>query len=164
MPASPARPAGGVRVSRQQRRADAQVQRLQHGLVVLVLVADHQAVDEVVLRFVGEPIERIERSRSHRPAVAARLMRGQQRQVGAAGAGVHEGVVEAFHRAGQDSRPIRVAAAQQPQFFLLADMRQVPDQRAHQRVVLTTQFRVVEIDQPQRSSPRPVHVADQRFA
>ena len=32
----------------QQRRPDAQVQCLQHGLVVLVLVADHQAEDEVV--------------------------------------------------------------------------------------------------------------------
>ena len=117
-----------------------------------------------MLRFVREPIKRIERSRPHSPAVAAGLIRGQQRQVGTAGAGVHEGVVEVFHRAGQDARPIRVAAAQQPQLFLLADMRQVPDQRTHQRVVLAMQFRVVEVDQPQGSHPGPVHIADQCFA
>ncbi len=164
MPAKPG-PAGRQGAGfLQQRRPDAQVQCLQHGLVVLVLVADHQAVHEVLLRFVREPIERIERSRSHGPAVAARLMRGQQRQVDAAGTGMHEGVVQALHGVGQDSRPIRVTATQQPQFFLLSDMRQVPHQRAHQRVVLTTKLRVVEIDQPQRSFARPLHIADQRFA
>ena len=60
--------------------------------------------------------------------------------------------------------PIRVAAAQQPQLFLLADMREVPHQRAHQRVVLAAQFGVVEIDQPQGSFARPVQIAGQRFA
>ena len=37
----------------QQRRAGTQIQCLQHRFVVLVLVADHHPVHEIVVRFVG---------------------------------------------------------------------------------------------------------------
>ena len=98
-----------------------------------------------------------------RPAVRPRLVRRQQRQIDATGPGVHEGVVKVFDGAGQHPRPVRVTTAQQPQLFLLADVRQVPHQRAHQRVVLTAEFGVVEIDKPQSSFPRSAQIAGQCF-
>ena len=50
VPATPGRPAGSRDARVQQRRAGPQVQRLQHGLVVLVLVADHQPEHEARVR------------------------------------------------------------------------------------------------------------------
>ena len=44
-----------------------------------------------------------------------------------------------------------IATTQQPQLFLLTDVREIPHQRAHQRVVLAPQFGVIEVDQPQRA-------------
>ena len=164
VPASPARPGGRVRTSSSSGGPVRRFKCLQHRFVVLVLVADHHSVHEIVVRFVGQLVECVQRRGPHGATVGPRLIGRQQRQVDAAGAGVHEGVVEVFDRAGQDSRPVRVAAAQQPQFLLLADVRQVPDQRAHQRVVLAMEFGIVEIHQPQGSFARPVQIADQRFA
>src|SRR5262249_18488867 len=63
----------------------------------------------------------------------------------------------------QDARPTRVAATQQPQLFLLTDVRQVPDQRTHQRVVLTTEFVIVELHESQGPRPRPRQVVGQPF-
>src|ERR1700680_737769 len=76
---------------------------------------------------------------------------------------MHEGVVETLDRRRQHSGPIRVTAAQQPQLFLLTNVRQIPDQRAHQRVVLAAQFVIVEIDQPQRARACPLQIAGKSF-
>ena len=99
-----------------------------------------------------------------RSAVGPGVGRRQQRQLDAAGAGVHERVVEAVDSGRQHARAVRVAAAQQPQLFLLPDMGEVPHQRAHQRVVLAVQFGVVEIDEPQRALAGPRQFAGQRLA
>jgi hypothetical protein len=42
-------------------------------------------------------------------------------------------------------------AAEQPEILLLADVREVPDQRAHQRAVLAQQLRLVVVGQLQRA-------------
>ena len=84
---------------------------------------------------------------------------GQQRQIDPAGARVDEGVVEAFDVRRQHAGAVGVAVAQQPQLFLLADVREVPHQRAHQRVVLTMQLGVVEVGEGQRPLPGPLEVA-----
>jgi hypothetical protein len=131
---------------------------------VLVLVADHHPEDEIAVRLVGQPVEGIQGGRPHGAAISPRPVRGQQRQVGAAGPRVHESVVEVVDGAGQHPRLIRVAAAQQPQFFLLPDVGQVPNQGTHQRVVLAAEFGVVEIHQPQSPFPRSLQITDQCFA
>ena len=50
-------------------------------------------------------------------------------------------------------------AAQQPELLLLADVRQVPHQRAHQRVVLREQGRLVEVGEQRGARPRQFQIA-----
>src|SRR5579884_912924 len=76
---------------------------------------------------------------------------------------MYERVVETLDIRAQHARAVEIAAAQQPQFLLLADVRQVPHQRAHQGVVLAAQFGIVEIDQPQGALACPRQVASQLF-
>ena len=132
---------------------------------MLVLVADHQPEPEGgVAVVVGQGVEVVQRLVAHGRAVRSGLGRRQQRQLDAAGAGVDERVVEAVDVGRQHARPVGVAVAQQPQLFLLTDVREVPHQRAHQRVVLAPQFGVVEIDEPQRAVPGLRQLTRKRFA
>jgi hypothetical protein len=150
----------------QKRCSAAQIQSLQHRFVVLVFVADHHRVYEgslVAGGIVGQHVKRVEHGRPHGLAVCARLIRRQQRQVDPTGAGMHKGVVEPPDRRRQHRGPCGISIPQQPQLFLLTDVRQVPHQGAHQRVVLPTEFRVVKLDQTQRSRPRPRQVVGNAF-
>jgi hypothetical protein len=45
--------------------------------------------------------------------------------------------------------PGRITGAQQPELLLLADMRKIPDERTHERVVLGDQDRLVQIGERQ---------------
>ena len=91
--------------------------------------------------------------RGPRPMNDARLDRRQQRQAGAVGPRVREGVVEPLDSGRQQPRARRVAAADQPELLLLADVREVPDERAHDRAVLGGQLRLVELGQTRSSGP-----------
>ena len=92
--------------------------------------------------------------RRGRPALEAVEARGRGRRRGTRGprrglssgrrdplgARVLEGVVELLDLRRQHALRGGVATAQQPQVLLLADVREVPDQRAHQRAVLAGQL------------------------
>ena len=123
------RAAGRQRPAPQQHgRALAQLQRGQHRLVVLLLVLhDHARREQLTGRGMLDQVK-------HPPAnlvvIGPRLDGRQQRQRRALGSGVLERVVQRVHLRRQHAGPGRVAAAQQPQLLLLADMRQVPHQRA----------------------------------
>src|SRR5690242_17643982 len=88
----------------------------------------------------------------------------QQWEVDAAGPRMDERVVEGIDVGGQHARTVGVTATQQPQLLLLADMREIPHQRTHQRVVLPVQFVVVEVDQGERAATGGGQVAGQRLA
>ncbi len=92
----------------------------EHRLVVLVLVLQHHAVDEAA---VGEllavvethRVQRVEHLAPHQVDVAGRLCRGEQRQGGAHGARVLEGVVQRVDLRPHRARcPPRRAAATAP--------------------------------------------------
>jgi hypothetical protein len=75
-----------------------------------------------------------------------------------------ESVVEPLDVLREHARPAWITRAQNPKFFLLADMRQVPYQRAHQRVELAIQLGIVEISESMRSLSRSFHIASQCFS
>ena len=127
-------------------------------------MADHQAEPEARVTVIGQAVEGVQRLAADGAAVRARVRRRQKRQVDPAGPGVLERVVEALHLRRQHARPVRVAVAQQPQLLLLTDVREVPHQRAHQRVVLAMQFGIIEVDEAQRAVPRRGELTRQRFA
>ena len=87
----------------------------------------------------GSALEQVEHPAADLVVEGPGLDRRQQRQRRAVGPAVLERVVQRVHVRRQHPGPGRVAAAQQPQLFLLADVGEVPDQRAHQRVVLGQQ-------------------------
>ena len=101
----------------------------------------------------GGPVEQVEDPAAHLVPVGARLGRRQQRQRRAFGARVLECVVQRV-----DLRVQRLAAAglaQQPELFLVGDVREVPDQRGHQRRVLSDQVGLVHaVGEQRRSLPR----------
>jgi hypothetical protein len=75
----------------------------------------------------GGRADQVEHPAADLAGVAARLVRGKQRQGGALGTGVLERVVERV-----DLGVHRVPAAhgpQQPQLFLVGDVREIPHQR-----------------------------------
>ncbi len=124
--------------SGQGRLALAELVGDQHRLVVLLLVlGDHPEREpglqqrRTLQRAGGEQVQH---PAAHVVGVGAGLGGRQQRQAGALGPGVLEGVVQRV-----DLRVHRVPAAdvaQQPELLLVADVREVPDQRGHQRGVL----------------------------
>ena len=79
---------------------------------------------------------------AHLADVPPGLGRVEQRQRRAVGAGMLERVVELVDRLRQDRIPA-ADVAQQPELFLVADVREVPDQRRHQPGVLADQVGVV---------------------
>ena len=118
----------------------------QHGLVVLLLVLGDHAVGEPVgeQRGPGElgRFQQVHDPAADFPGVRAGLGGRQQRQRGPRGPRVLERVVERV-----DLGVHRLPAAhvaQQPQLFLVGDVREVPDQRRHQRRVLADQVGVVD--------------------
>jgi hypothetical protein len=137
------------------------LQRGQHRLVVLFLVLnDHARREQLAGRSV---LDQVKDPPANLVVVGPRLNRGQQRQRRALGAGVLECVVERVHRWREHPGPDRVAGPQQPQLLLLADVRQVPHQRAHQQVVLRDQRRVVQVRQLQRPVSGLLKVADDKI-
>ncbi len=130
---------GGRRCRGGQRGfAPAQLMGDQHRFVVLLFVLGDHAEGEPGVEQ-RRPLQRaggeqVEHPAAHLAGVGAGLPGRQQRQGGALGAGVLEGVVERV-----DLGVHRVAAAdvaQQPELLLVADVGEVPDQRRHQRGVL----------------------------
>lgn len=128
-------------------RARTQLMGDQHRLVVLLFVLrDHAEGEAGALQRASALVQRCALQQVQCPppyvgGVRPGLGGGQQRQRGARGARVLEGVVQPV-----DLRAQRLPAAdraQQPLLLLVADVRQVPDQRRHQRGVLGGQFTVV---------------------
>ncbi len=139
---------GGVRrLGRGEHRgAVAQLVRDEHGLVVLLLMLRDHAEGEAGVEQ-RSAVQRGALQDVQHPAadlgdIAVRLVRCQQRQRGARGAGVLEGVVD-----GVDVRAQRVTAAdgaQQPLLLLVAYVGQVPYQRGHQRGVLRDEVGILD--------------------
>ena len=124
----------------------------QHRLVVLHLVLrDHPEREPVAEQpRPGEPgpVEQVENPAAHLVAVGPGLGGRQQRQRGTLRARVLERVIERI-----DLRVYRLAAAdlaQQPELFGVGDVREVPDQRGHQRRVLSDQVGLVHAVGQQR--------------
>ena len=140
----------------QDRIALSQLVGGQHRLGVLLLVLGDHAEHEPAL---GEPaspqrglLEQVDDLGADLGDVAPGLRRVQQRQCRPVGPRVLERVVELI----DGLRQQRVAAAdvaQQPQLLLIADVRQVPDQRGHQPGVLTDQVVVVHGLGERRGAP-----------
>ena len=150
--------------SGQHRVAAPQLVGGEHRLGVLLLVLGDHAEDEAAL---GQPpsvqrgaLQQVDHPGPHLADVAARRCGVQQRQGRPVGAWMLEGVIQLVDGLRQD----RVAAAdvtQQPQLLLIADMRQVPDQRRHQPGMLLYQFGVVQrLGQHLGAGPGPVEVGD----
>ena len=123
-----------------------QLDQLEHGLAVLVLVGDQHLVDEapgqqrVIGQFEREAVEDLQRTLAHLPEVDAKLVAVQDRQLAAAGARVLDRVVEPAQIAVQ-----RVPTANrlhQPQLFEVGDVAQVPRQGAQDRGVHAVQLLV----------------------
>jgi hypothetical protein len=119
--------------------------RGEHGLVVLLLVLDDHAEREPVrdqpAALHRRGVEQVEDLRAHRVDIGARLRRAEQRQLRAVPARVLERVVQMV-----DIGPDRLAPAHiahEPEFLLVADVGQIPDQRRHQRRVLAYEIAVV---------------------
>ena len=126
------RPAGGGRKRRALRRLvvaqPRELERLQHRLVVLVLVAYHQLVQDPVAdaALLGDR----ERRLTHLAHVLAGRLGSQERQLAAAGSrGLHRVVY--VDQLGPDHRSIAVAV-DEPQVLERRDVTEVPHERAHQ--------------------------------
>ena len=156
----------GVRRGRgsrgQHRGSGPDLVRDQHGLVVLHLVlGDHPEREPVPDPPPGRepgvaepgPVEQVQDPAADLMAVGPRLVGRQQRQCRALRAGMLERVVERV-----DFRVQGFAAAdlaQQPELFLVGDVREVPDQRRHQRRVLPDQVGLVHaVGEQRRPLPR----------
>jgi hypothetical protein len=137
----------------------------QHGLVVLVLMLDHHAVDETVGqqgrgRIELHPLEDVENPAPNHGDVGPRLGRAEEGEAGPVPPLVAEGVVdvvvERIHGLGPGHRP------QQPQLLVMADVGQVPHQGRHERRVLGQLVRRRERGQQvERAPPGPVQVPGQ---
>ena len=104
-----------------------ELQRLQHRLVVLVLVLDQHLADEG-----RHAVEAGQRALAHRLHVGDRLVAAQVGQVAALGPRRLGGVVDLREVGAQQLQP---GLAAHPQVLERGDVAEVPDQRAHQRVV-----------------------------
>ena len=115
------------------RRVDAalrKLERLQHRLVVLVLVLDDHLPDGA---HAGHPVEQLERASARLGHVLERLGAPEVGQVAALGPRGLGGVVDVRELGPewrQRARPLR-----QPEILERRDVAEIPDERAHQRVV-----------------------------
>ena len=130
----------------QRGRPDPQLVGGQHRLVVLLLVlhdhAEREPVGDQPAPLQGYRVEQVEHLVADGPHVPARLGRTEQRQCRPVPARVAERVVQVV-----DVLPYRFTAthvAHQPQLLLVADVREVPHQRGHQRRMLADQVVVVD--------------------
>jgi hypothetical protein len=101
--------------------------------VAVTTLNDHARREQLVGRRV---LDQVKDPPVNLVVVGPRLNRRQQRRRRALGAGMLERAVKRVHLWREHPAPGRVAGPQQPQLLLLADVRQVPHERAHQRVVL----------------------------
>src|SRR2546421_3955971 len=129
---------------------------LQHRLGVLVLVLDDHVPDNVA----GAAGEHLERTCADGRQVLARAQEVEMRHVAAHGARGLQGVVDAQELGVHRVEPARPHA--EPELLERGDVREVPHQRTHQRIVDPVHIRVRDgLDQPQRPRPRLVQeVAD----
>jgi hypothetical protein len=140
-----------------------ELDRLQHRLLVLELVLGDQAVDvRVALERIGvverHVLEHLQRVAADALEVGARLARGQDRQPRAFRARVPERVVDVVEPL---ALRFPAEATHEPELLEPADVREVPDERRHQRRDLREQELVVErLDQPQRRLARPLQRRD----
>ncbi len=118
----------------------------EHGLVVLLFVLrDHREGEPVVLESTSpEParIQHVPRLVPDLTDVLPGFVRAEEREGRAGGPGVFEGVVQFVDVAADRVPPTHIA--DQPEFLLVADVREIPDERAHQRRMLGDQIRVVD--------------------
>ena len=126
------------------RLALLQLQRLQNGLVVLVFVLQHHVVDEsfakqrvVVVPF--QLVELVEDFRANLAKPREHLLERRQRKRGALRSRVLERVVHPRHLRELD-RPTQVPG--EPELFKVRDVPDIPDDRAHERIVLPMQIHV----------------------
>ena len=117
--------------------------------MLLFVLLDHRERE----RLLGT-LELVEHPATHVGDETARLRRGQETQIRAGGARMQEGVVELVDLGREQTLPPTVAATQEPEVFLLTDVRQIPDERAHQGRHLRGQLGVVEIGQRERARAR----------
>ena len=119
----------------------------QHGLGMLLLVLGDHAEDEAAL---GQPatvqrslVQQVDHLRPDLTDVPPGLGRVEQRERRAIRPRVLERVIQLVDRLRQDRVPA-TDIAQQPEFLLVADVREVPHQRRHQPGVLARQVTVVQ--------------------
>ncbi len=128
------------------RRALLELQRLENGLVVLVLVLEHHPVDVAVAdeRVLVVEVHLLE-SREHALADLAHHRRALgepgERQPAAHPARMLERVEQPGHLAELDRS---VEVAREPELLEVCDVSEVPHDRAHQRIVLPAQVVVAE--------------------
>ena len=133
------------------RLAALELQRLQNRLVVLILVLRHHRVDVAIAqqRIAGLEIERlqlVQHALAHLGQDLEHLLTAGQVQGTADPPRVLERIVDAGHLAelhGAVDVPV------EPQLLEVGDVAEVPDDRAHERIVLHSEIVVRErLDQP----------------
>ena len=130
--------AGRRRTGRRRRRLDAPAgvvvaharehERLQHRLLVLVLVADHELVQQAVADAAG--LGQLAHARAHLGQVLVRLGAPQVGEIAALPARRLEGVVDLGEVPAQHR--LAAEAVHEPQVLEGGDVPEVPHQRAHQ--------------------------------
>lgn len=149
----------GARIDDRRRIAVDHLQRLQHRLVVLVLVGDQHLVDEAVAKHgivaIGkfDPLEDLEGSAAHLVHVGAQLRPAQDRELAASGPGVLDRVVEATQL---PVERLEVAdALHEPELLEVGDVPEIPGEWAEDRGVDPVELLLVErLDQQKRPLPR----------
>ncbi len=142
----------GLVISHENQHDETMLQAL--NLRVGPPLLDHHVGEQPFGGLVPDALEAVEDPTPHVRDEGPRLVRTEQRQADPAGAWVLEGVVELFDLAREQALGRGVAPSQQPEVLLLADVREVPHQRAHQRAVLGGQLGLVEVGQPEGAGAR----------
>ena len=130
-------------------RAAGEAERLQHRLVVLLLVAQHELDQRPVA---VEAVEDRARALAHRRHVLAHLRRAQVLERATIGARRLVGVVDT-----REVRPQQLEAAcgaAEPQILECRDVAEIPRERAHQPAVDAVQVVVAHVLY-ERESPSP---------
>ena len=128
-----------------------ELERLQHRLGVLVLVADDQLGDQPIADPVA--LEHRDGAVADGVEVRARLGGTQERQLAAARSGRLERVVD-LGQVGSEHR-LAAEATDEPQVLEGGDVAEVPDERAHQRRVDALEVLVADAgDEGQRALTR----------
>jgi hypothetical protein len=124
---------------------------------MLVLVLDHHAVDEAVreegdVLVEDDLVKVVEHPAAHALEIGERLSQLEERQLPAGAPGLGEGVVEEVQLG--VGEPLAPQRGQEPLLLVVGHVRQVPDERGHERRVLAGERGTVQaFEQPQRSLP-----------